>query len=282
LSKQLEPDAAAAAAAVGVSRRKGGRAKKAVLTNRSLVVSRRKQHRPEDPWQEYQPCTCSGRCTQDCPCVAAHNFCEKFCACSADCKERFRGCTCKAACRTAACPCWAAGRECDPDLCAGCAPTLEARDEGRPPPPRECHNMRMRLRQHAHVVLGTSDIPGAGWGVFAAHHVPKNGFLGEYTGDLITQEEANRRGIVYDHMNSSYLFNLNTEWVLDAKFRGNKLRCANHNDDPVASARVLTVDGESRIAIFAERDLAPGTEITYNYRYDDETAPRWARRKHHR
>ncbi|KAG2492942.1 hypothetical protein HYH03_008850 [Edaphochlamys debaryana] len=269
--------------AVGLSRvparRKGGRTKKTLLTNkseRSLVVNSRAQHGPNDPWQEYQPCTCMGKCKADCPCVRAHNFCEKFCACSPACKERFKGCNCKSGCKNNQCPCSAAGRECDPDLCCGCAPTLEGRAE----PGRECHNMRLRMRQHAHVVLGTSDIPGAGWGLFAAQHVSKNGFLGEYTGDLITQDEANRRGSVYDHMNNSYLFNLNTEWVVDAKFRGNKLRCANHSHEPVAKAKVLLVDGESRIAIFADKPVYPGMEITYDYRYSEDTAPHWVKKKH--
>ncbi|PNW71091.1 hypothetical protein CHLRE_17g746247v5 [Chlamydomonas reinhardtii] len=248
--------------ASSMRRKGGGRAKKALLSSRgerSLVVAGRAAHGPADQWQDYQPCTCEGRCKADCPCVAARNFCEKFCACSAACKERFRGCTCKSGCKNNMCPCAAAGRECDPDLCAGCAPTLEGRAE----PGRECANMRLRLRQHAHVVLGTSDIPGAGWGLFAAQYVARNGFLGEYTGDLITQDEANRRGSVYDHMNN----------------RGNKLRCANHSSEPVAKAKVLLVDGESRIAIFADKPVTPGMEITYDYRYSEDTAPHWVNSK---
>ncbi|KXZ52662.1 hypothetical protein GPECTOR_9g707 [Gonium pectorale] len=130
--------------------------------------------------------------------------------------------------------------------------------------------------------LAEPEDAGAGWGVFAAQHVGKNGFLGEYTGDLITQDEANRRGSVYDHMNNSYLFNLNKEWVVDAKFRGNKLRCANHSHEPVAAAKVLLVDGESRIAIFADKAVAPGMEITYDYRYSDDTAPQWVKKKQQR
>lgn len=39
--------------------------------------------------------------------------------------------------------------------------------------------------------------PDGGWGVFSAQHVPRNGFLGEYTGDLITQVGG---GVFFGHI----------------------------------------------------------------------------------
>ena len=81
---------------------------------------------------EYEPCNHDGLCDKDCPCV--HNggdgkgYCEKYCACAKDCKNRFPGCVCTRGCRTSSCPCFLGDRECDPgiiiiiisDLCVSC------------------------------------------------------------------------------------------------------------------------------------------------------------------
>ncbi len=188
-------------------------------------------------WEAYAPCACAGPCRDGCPCAAGANFCEKFCACAAACANRHTGCSCKgraaeggapaaARCASKQCPCRAAARECDPDLCGACAPTLagEARAGAA------CANMRLRLGRGRRVLMGLSGV--AGWGAFVGEPARAGDFIGEYAGELISHDEAERRGAVYDRDDNSYLFDLSAKWVVDARLRGNKLRFANHAAAP--------------------------------------------------
>jgi histone-lysine N-methyltransferase EZH2 len=81
----------------------------------------------------------------------------------------------------------------------------------------------------------------AGWGAFLGQVAAKDDFLGEYVGELLSQAEADRRGKAYDRSNNSYLFGVNSAWVLDARDSGNNLRFANHRSDPNCQTRCVAV-----------------------------------------
>ena len=52
------------------------------------------------------------------------------------------------------------------------------------------------------------------------------GMQGEYTGELVSQAEAERRGQVYDDIDCSYLFQVNEAWAVDSRKVGGIMRCA--------------------------------------------------------
>ncbi|CAK7348431.1 unnamed protein product [Dovyalis caffra] len=147
------------------------------------------------------------------------------------------------------------------------------------PPKRgdgQCGNMRLLLRQQQRILLAKSDV--AGWGAFLKNPVNKNDYLGEYTGELISHREADKRGKIYDRANSSFLFDLNDQFVLDAYRKGDKLKFANHSSNPNCYAKVMLVAGDHRVGIFAKEHIEASEELFYDYRYGPDQAPAWARK----
>ncbi|VFQ68663.1 unnamed protein product [Cuscuta campestris] len=227
---------------------------------------------------QYNPCGCQSMCGKECTCLQNGTCCEKYCGCSKGCKNRFRGCHCaKSQCRSRQCPCFAAGRECDPDVCRNCWVSCGDGSLGEPPRQgdSQCGNMRLLLRQQQRILLAKSDV--AGWGAFLKSPVNKNDYLGEYTGELISHREADKRGKIYDRANSSYLFDLNDQYVLDAYRKGDKLKFANHSSNPNCYAKVMLVAGDHRVGIFAKDRIGASDELFYDYRYGPDQAPAWAR-----
>ncbi|KAL9327757.1 hypothetical protein ACSQ67_002760 [Phaseolus vulgaris] len=118
--------------------------------------------------KQYTPCGCHGMCGKECSCLLNGTCCEKYCGCSKICKNRFRGCHCtKSQCRSRLCPCFAANRECDPDVCRNCWVSCGDGSLGEPPRRGDgkCRNMNILLGQKERILLAKSDV--IGWGAFA-------------------------------------------------------------------------------------------------------------------
>ncbi|KAJ8770640.1 hypothetical protein K2173_021287 [Erythroxylum novogranatense] len=243
-------------------------------------IRKRISERKDQPCRQYNPCNCQTACGKQCACHLNGTCCEKYCGCPKSCKNRFRGCHCaKSQCRSRQCPCFAADRECDPDVCRNCWVSCGDGTLGIPSQRGdnyECRNMKLLLKQQQRVLLGRSDV--SGWGAFLKNSTGKHEYLGEYTGEIISHREADKRGKIYDRENSSFLFNLNDQFVLDAYRKGDKLKFANHSPDPNCYAKVIMVAGDHRVGIFAKERIAAGEELFYDYRYDPDRAPAWARK----
>ncbi|TAQ91171.1 hypothetical protein B7494_g541 [Chlorociboria aeruginascens] len=86
---------------------------------------------------------------------------------------------------------------------------------------------------------------------------------------VISWQEADRRGIVYDRRFLSFLFDLNADWCIDAARFGNKTRFINHASSEADGRnllpKIVLVNGEHRIKFVALRDIALGEELFFDY-----------------
>ncbi|GLJ36712.1 hypothetical protein SUGI_0738800 [Cryptomeria japonica] len=136
--------------------------------------------------------------------------------------------------------------------------------------------MRILQIKKKQVLLGRSEI--CGWGVFAKKHVKKDEYIGEYTGELISHAKAEKRGKIYDKQNSSFLFDLNLENVLDGRWMGSKMKFLNHSTTPNCYAKVIMVCGDNRMGIFAKKNIQAGEELFVDYKYKPHTMPEWMKK----
>jgi SET domain-containing protein len=103
-----------------------------------------------------------------------------------------------------------------------------------------------------------------GWGVFALRPIPAGTRIIEYTGEVISDDEADRR---YDDRSMdrhhTFLFSLDDGRCIDAAVGGNEARFINHSCAPNCQA----IEADGRIWIEAIRPIALGEELTYDYAY---------------
>ncbi len=103
-----------------------------------------------------------------------------------------------------------------------------------------------------------------GRGAFAIRPIRKGQRVDEYIGQHISHEEADRR---YDDNNGrhhTFLFVLDDDTVLDARYGGSNARYLNHACDPNCES----VIDNGRVWIKAVKAIKPETELVYDYRFE--------------
>lgn len=104
-----------------------------------------------------------------------------------------------------------------------------------------------------------------GKGAFATSRIRKGQRVIEYTGERISNDEADSR---YDETamrrHHTFLFTVTARTVVDGAINGNESIYINHSCDPNCEA---VIDG-GRIFIEAVRTIQPGEELVYDYQYE--------------
>lgn len=112
--------------------------------------------------------------------------------------------------------------------------------------------------------------PGKGWGLISLRDIKKGEFVNEYIGELIDEEECRAR-IKFAHENNIsdfYMLTIDKDRIIDAGPKGNYSRFMNHSCQPNCETQKWTVNGDTRVGLFAVCDIPEGTELTFNYNLD--------------
>ena len=99
--------------------------------------------------------------------------------------------------------------------------------------------------------------PINGKGCFATLYFPRGRKIAEYTGEKISNAEAESRA----HRRMLRICAIDSRWSLDGSRGGNGTHYMNHSCEPNAFMKILY----GQVQFYALRDIRPGEEITIDY-----------------
>lgn len=216
-----------------------------------------KSGNPHNPQTFYEPCL-DGK--SKCGCANKNMNCEYFCGCIQCSNATF--CKCKVCDEN--CPCFIGSRQC----------TILCKSHKAGEKLEKCENMLVFSHSQKKVSICKSSKHGLG--LFAEEFIPASKFVIEYTGELITDKEAERRGNFYELNRTSYLFNCifsgeHCLFSLDAYFLGNESRFINHSASaPNLNSKLIISHGLVKIIFISNRDIYKGEEFLFDYMFQEE------------
>ncbi|XP_012642771.2 histone-lysine N-methyltransferase, H3 lysine-36 specific isoform X1 [Microcebus murinus] len=128
-----------------------------------------------------------------------------------------------------------------------------------------CQNQCFSKRQYPDVEIFRT--LQRGWGLRTKTDIKKGEFVNEYVGELIDEEECRARiRYAQEHdITNFYMLTLDKDRIIDAGPKGNYARFMNHCCQPNCETQKWSVNGDTRVGLFALSDIKAGTELTFNY-----------------
>ncbi|PSS11185.1 Histone-lysine N-methyltransferase [Actinidia chinensis var. chinensis] len=141
----------------------------------------------------------------------------------------------------------------------------------------DCRKEYARYKQSKcwkHLVVYKSGIHALG--LYTPHFISRGAMVVEYIGEIVGLRVADKRESDYQsgrklqYKSACYFFRIDKEHIIDATRKGGIARFVNHSCLPNCVAKVISVRNEKKVVFFAERDIYPGEEITYDYHFNHE------------
>ncbi|KAL2816889.1 hypothetical protein BJX63DRAFT_419768 [Aspergillus granulosus] len=136
---------------------------------------------------------------------------------------------------------------------------------------RNFEELKQRAKAGGKYNVGVEVIKTAdrGYGVRSNRTFEPNQIIVEYTGEIITQAECEKRmRTIYKKNECYYLMYFDQNMIIDAT-RGSIARFVNHACEPNCRMEKWTVAGKPRMALFAgDRGIMTGEELSYDYNFD--------------
>ncbi|CAK7223096.1 hypothetical protein SBRCBS47491_005085 [Sporothrix bragantina] len=124
-----------------------------------------------------------------------------------------------------------------------------------------------------HIGVEVFKTPNRGHGIRASRAFRPGQIIMEYIGEIITEEESDRRmNELYKDNECYYLMSFDQSLIIDGT-SGSIARFVNHSCSPNCRMIKWIVSGQPRIALFAgDRPILTGEELTYDYNFDPYSA----------
>ncbi|ERS98220.1 hypothetical protein HMPREF1624_05003 [Sporothrix schenckii ATCC 58251] len=168
---------------------------------------------------------------------------------------------------------------CDED-CQNRIMLYECNDEICNVGPERCSNRefqrladRTASKNPYHIGVEVFKTLDRGHGIRASRGFRPGQIIMEYIGEIITEEESDRRmNELYKNNACYYLMSFDQSLIIDGT-SGSIARFVNHSCSPNCRMIKWIVSGQPRIALFAgDRPIQTGEELTYDYNFDPYSA----------